>query len=81
MQSYINEIHAEIAWLLLELNQLQLELSSVTTDLQSDSKKKLHLYNQSKALDWEIHILKERELILQHEVESGVQGLTEVELS
>ena len=39
------------------------------------------MYNQAKALDREIYILEEREPILQHEVESGVQDLTEVELS
>ena len=41
----------------------------------------LQLYNQTKALDGEIYILEEREPILQHEFESGVQGLIEVDLS
>ena len=42
---------------------------------------KLQLCSQTKVLDGEIHILEQRELILQHEVESGMRGLTEVELS
>lgn len=49
--------------------------------LKADSNHKLQLYNQAKALDGEIQILEEREPILQHEVESSVDGLIEVELS
>ena len=75
MQSCISEIHAEIAWLQVELNQLQPEQSTIIVNLKVGSKKKLQLYNQVKALDREIHVLKERELILQQEVENGIQGL------
>ena len=66
---------------MVELNQLQLELSTVIADLKADSKRKLQLYNQAKALDGEIHTLEEREPILQHEMESSVQGLIEVKLA
>ena len=41
----------------------------------------MQLYNQAKALDGEIYILEKRKSILQHKVESGVQGLNEMELS
>ena len=49
--------------------------------LKADSKSKLQLYNQAKALDGEIHLLNERDHILENEVENGVRGLTEVEFS
>ena len=60
---------------------MQLELSAITTNLKANSRSKLQLYNQAKALDREIHIFEEREPILQYKVESSVQGLTKVELS
>ena len=49
MQGQIAKIHAEIARLQVEL--IHPELSTVTTDLKADFKKKLQLYNQAKALD------------------------------
>ena len=45
MQGYISEIHAKIAWLKVELSQLQPELSTILFDLKADSKIKLLLYN------------------------------------
>ena len=81
MQGPIREIHQEIARLQVELEELQPKLVSITADLKADSKRKLQLYNQAKALDGEIHTLEEKKPILQHEVESSIQGLTEVELS
>ena len=53
----------------------------MTADLKADSKSKLRLYNEAKALDGEIHFLEEREQVMENEVESSVQGLTKVELS
>ena len=53
----------------------------MTIDLKAYSQTKLRLYNQARALDEEIHLLKEREQILESEAEGGIQGLTEVELS
>ena len=70
VQGRIAEIHLEITQLQAELDQLQPKLSAVTTNLKVDSKSKLQLYNQAKALDGEIHTLEEREQILRNEVES-----------
>ena len=71
MQGRINEINAKIAKLQAELHHLEPELTAVTVDLKVDSKSKLWLYNEAKALDREIHLLEEREQILENEVESS----------
>ena len=55
-----------------KLEELQPELVSITADLKANSRCKLQLYNQAKALDGEIHTLEEREPFLQHEVESSI---------
>ena len=81
VQGRIAEINEEIARLQVELHQLNPELDAVTTDLKADSKCKLQLYNQAKALDGNNHLLKEKEQILENEVEFGVQGFTEVDQS
>ena len=41
-------------------------------NLKAGSKNKLRLYNNVKALDGEIHLLEEREHILQNEVQSSM---------
>ena len=66
----IVEINKEIARLQAKLHQLELDLAAVTTDLKANSKNKLRLYNQAKALDGKIHLLKEKEQILENEVAS-----------
>lgn len=72
MQSLISKIHAKFTRLQVQLDQLQPEQSTINADLKANSKKKHRLYNQAKALDGEIHILGEKELILQQEVENGI---------